>query len=191
MKLSKYAKLVKRTGELILLRVDNAGVWLGTGTGLYRCEGVPETIDVGTIQVLLDFDEKTKERVHAMVEDNMDPGDVYGMDICDFNSEEQHVQRYGFAINYKGTYVNVMICENGDLLFVDETLLAPVSDILEKSEYAQLTARKARNGERYLVVKDGMITVAAVMPVKFLNQEFFADLQDFEGRCASQLQQET
>lgn len=42
MKLSKFANLVKAGGRCAVLHVEGSGIWLSTGTAIYRATELPD-----------------------------------------------------------------------------------------------------------------------------------------------------
>ena len=49
--------------------------------------------------------------------------------------------------------------------FIPVSKLAPVMDEIKKSDYINYCLRRAKNGSRYYVVRDGMMVRAALLPI--------------------------
>ena len=49
--------------------------------------------------------------------------------------------------------------------FIPVSKLAPVMDEIKKSDYINYCLRRAKNGSRYYVVRDGMMMRAAILPI--------------------------
>lgn len=186
MKLSKYAKLVKRGGHCLLCHVAGSGIWLGTKYGVYRADGLPESVDSETILTILDFDTAAAQKITVNEEWFDSTRDMNGMNLSDNSGLDVAAKRYPLSVIYKGAYASGLICDDQELVFYSDNLLSPVLDIIQKSEYAEIVVRVMKSRQRYVVVRDGMQTIAGIMPMKILNDEFLGDLEDFHARCVDQ-----
>ena len=186
MKLSKFAKLVKWGGYCHLFHVTGNGIWLGTRYGVYRAAGLPETVDSKTILPILDFDPTTAQKITVNEEWFDSTRDINGLNLSDSSYPDITAKRYPLSVVYKGKCAVGLLCDDEELVFYDDNLLSPVNDVLQKSQYAEIVVRVAESGRRFVVVRDGMETIAGIMPVAMLDKEFLADLADFEARCTEQ-----
>ena len=92
-------------------------------------------------------------------------------DVCGLNLEDA-VQN---EVECKTSYINLNI--GGALLmgltdpnektidFIAASKLVPVMDEIKKSDYTNYCLRRAANGSRYYVIRDGMIVRAALLPI--------------------------
>ncbi len=186
MKLSKFAKLVKWGGYCHLFHVAGNGIWLGTRYGVYRAAGLPDTVDSKTILPILDFDPIAAQKITVNEEWFNSTQDINGLNLSDSSYPDIAAKRCPLSVVYKGRCAVGMFCEDEELVFYDDNLLTPVNDVLQKSQYAEIVVRVDESGRRFVVVRDGMETIAGIMPVARLDKEFLADLADFQTRCTEQ-----
>jgi hypothetical protein len=186
MKLSKFARLVKQTGLLYLFHVSGGGVWLGTHYGFYRASGLPDTVDDSTILAILDFDTKAAMKIIVHEENINNERDIFGFDLSDDHTPDIEAKKFSVAAVYKGTFATALLCDDGELVFYDEAHLAPLADVLKESNYVQTVVRVNKKGVRYVVIRDGLETVAGIMPMQIISKEFLGDLQEFQARCTEQ-----
>lgn len=64
MKLSKYVKLVKGGGYCMVAHVEDSGIWLGTGSAIFRATELPDMVGEEQVRTVLDMPEKAWEKVH-------------------------------------------------------------------------------------------------------------------------------
>ena len=62
----------------------------------------------------------------------------------------------------------------------------PLMDEIKKSDYVSYTVRRSKNGSLFMVVRDGMDVLGAILPVKIVTKEYLSDLAEFEALCAQQ-----
>lgn len=55
MKLSKFANLVKAGGRCAVLHVAGSGIWLSTGTAIYRATELPDMEGSEQVRTVLDM----------------------------------------------------------------------------------------------------------------------------------------
>ena len=190
MKLSRFAKLVKQGGILYLCHVKGSGLWLGARTGFFRADGLPVTVDEATILAVLDFDTKTQEKIVVRELDFDSDREMFGMNLSDDAAPDIDAKKITVAAVYKGTYTTALLCDDGELVFYDETQLSPLADVFKESDYVRTVVRVTEKGGRYVVIRDGFETVAGIMPMNILTKDFLGDLQDFEARCVEQFMRE-
>lgn len=162
MKLSKYASLVKGCGRCIVARVEGSGIWLGTDSALYRATELPEPEGADQVWAMLDLPEKAWNKVHMSEIRAESTTDVLGMDLSPYAAGEQDADKLKMMATHNGLWCACYRCrEDGELIFFDEGALGPVMEELRRSDYIRFTARRAKNGARYLAVHDGFDTGAA------------------------------
>ena len=160
MKLSKFANLVKNGGRCAVLHVAGSGIWLSTGTAIYRATELPDMEGSEQVRTVLDMTADAWKKVY-LTED------------------------WPAAPN--GLWCSACRCKvDGELIFYNEAYLAPLAEEIKKSEYIYYTARQTQTGQRYLVVHDGMDVLAAIMPMNILKEEYINDLAEFQALCMEQ-----
>lgn len=156
MKLSKFANLVKNGGRCAVLHVAGSGIWLSTGTAIYRA---------------------TPESINNVLGLNLAP---YAQGEQDTEKLKVAAAPNGLWCSACRCKVD------GELIFYNEAYLAPLAEEIKKSEYIYYTARQTQTGQRYLVVHDGMDVLAAIMPMNILKEEYINDLAEFQALCMEQ-----
>ncbi len=190
MKLSEYAKIAKREGCCTLLNVGGSGPWLATRSSVY-CAGELPQIEYGDeMRTVLDLPEKDWKKIQWKTLECGSLDNVLGMNLREYDELEAYAKKMSMQAVYKGHTATALLCSDGELVFYNESLLAPVAKQLKESDYAQTVVRKYANGRRYVVVKDGIEVLAAVMPLDIITKEYLEELADFEVKCTGQFHRE-
>ena len=185
MKLNKFAALVKRGGICQIWNVKDSGMWLATGNAVYRATHLPLLHGVEQVRTVLGLTQKNMEKI-MLREDEFESSDnVYGLDLTDYHDGDLHTMRLKITALWSGIYYTGVKCDDGELVFFDNSLLAPVVEELT-SEYGEIVVRKDARGIRYVIVRDAFDVVAAIMPRKIITREFLGDLAEFEADCTMQ-----
>ena len=172
MKLQKVAKLCKKTGVMRIFYGANDWIWyISDGVAAYPVHGVP-VMDKDSLFTMFDYDQKTREGI-LYTEAQLNSGVIDFADKTDGEVEAK-----------LGTYRNMQICHGGYILqplgYKDRLLLFDVTKLapLEQSQYRALYVRVAASGVPYVVVKDGELLVAAILPMLEVPEEFTTALED-------------
>lgn len=190
MKISKFVKLVKNAGRCIVADVEDSGIWLGNGYGFYRATNLPKMSGREQVRTVLDVPEKAWEKVHLEEEEFESVRNVMGMNLSDYDKGEKRAEKVRVVAALDGVWAACCRCNDGELIFYRESLLSPIMDEVENSDYSMFTVRRMTNGQRYLAVHDGMNLLAAVMPMQVVSQEYLVSLAEFEAMCTEQLYRE-
>lgn len=186
MKLSKYAALVKREAYCAVFRVQNDGVWLGLPGAMYRAGELPEFSGREQTRAILSLDDKQMDKVFLREYDCETLQNVIGFNLQEFDPGEQATRPVAMVAAAKGMYVSALRTPDDELIFYNESYLAPLSDVLKDSNYLEMTVRRLASGMRYIAVKDGFNILAIILPMKVVCEKFLADLQEFEALCTEQ-----
>jgi len=192
MKIGKYTRLIKKQGYGVWINSKDKSVYLATGASIYKAPGLPPVSGTGAITAVLDIDQKAAGKIFLKEEYAEGVTDVLGFDLSDFPQEgEQDAERLKVAAVEEGAIFSVLRSRDGEMVFYNQELLAPLADKLndkDGSAYISYAIRRHnRNGQPFIVVKDGFQTLAAIMPVSVLSDEYISDLQDFQIMCMDQL----
>lgn len=191
MKLSKYVKLVKSCGYCAVIHVAGSGIWLGTPNAVYRATELPEMEGEDQVRTVLDMTEKAWEKVYLKESWAESIRNIFGMNLAEFEEGEQKTERLKVLAVHKGVWATGLRCANdGEIIFYNEALTAPLSEEIKNSEYITYTVRKTSAGQRYVVVHNGFDVLAAIMPMQVVTQEFLADLAEFQALCTEQYYRE-
>ena len=157
MKLSKFANLVKAGGRCAVLHVAGSGIWLSTGTAIYRATELPDMEGSEQVRTVLDMTADAWKKVYLTEDWPESVSNVLGLNLAPYAQGEQDTEKLKVA-----------------------------AEEIKKSEYIYYTARQTQTGQRYLVVHDGMDVLAAIMPMNILKEEYINDLAEFQALCMEQ-----
>lgn len=73
------------------------------------------------------------------------------------------------------------LIEKGSVIFIDKAYLAPLSDIPYEDLF--YFARTDKSGQTYITVKQGFEIVAAIYPVRVIEESFVAEINTFAQLC--------
>lgn len=187
MKLSKFANLVKNGGRCAVLHVAGSGIWLSTGTAIYRATELPDMEGSEQVRTVLDMTADAWKKVYLTEDWPESVSNVLGLNLAPYAQGEQDTEKLKVAAAPNGLWCSACRCKvDGELIFYNEAYLAPLAEEIKKSEYIYYTARQTEAGQRYLVVHDGMDVLAAIMPMNILKEEYINDLAEFQALCMEQ-----
>ena len=180
MKLSKFANLVKAGGRCAVLHVAGSGIWLSTGTAIYRATELPDMEGREQVRTVLDMTADAWKKVYLTEDWPESVSNVLGLNLAPYAQGEQDTEKLKVAAAPNGLWCSACRCKvDGELIFYNEAYLAPLAEEIKKSEYIYYTARQTQTGQRYLVVHDGMDVLAAIMPMNILKEEYITTLRNF------------
>ena len=191
MKINKFTGLVKKRGMCYWINTDS-GVYLGTQVSMYNAQGLPQVNDKGQVQTILDFDQKTRDKVAVDISYIPRITELRGVNMCnEVLDDDVRAERMYLAAVVDGVQYAALLDDDGELIFFDERFLAPIADILKDDyDYIQYYIRKNHKGEPYIIIKNGLMTVAAVSPMRVLSEGYLAELKKFSERCKKQFAKE-
>ena len=181
MKISKIAKLVKKTGCVQLIRVDAAKMFLGAGANaVYATEGLPLISGKEQARIILDLTKEQMDKIDVVE----DVGTIRTTGLIDFNMKpddkeaiEWEAKRLPAAAVVSGEIVDVLELEDGEIILFDSEYLDPLKEE-QKSPYFKLKVRETSAKRKYIVVYDGLFIIAAIMPMT-VGSEYFKQLDNF------------
>ena len=194
MKMSAFSKLVKKTGHCTTFIkpeeiTAQREICMSNGCAIYKAVSVPEPKDEAQTYALLDMSKKQAEKISLSYEEYETMSDVGGFDLSDgVTAGESDTETDNIEITYKGNAYTALRCSNGEFIFYNPQYLAPLREKID-SPYFKLAAREYINGAKrfnYVVAKDGLTVLAAIMPISILNEEFINNLENFTETCKSQ-----
>ena len=196
MKISKYTALIKKKGYGVWINSKNKQeCYLATSASVYKAHGLPYVDELEVAKAILDIDKKAEEKILLKLEYQARVTDVLGFDLSDgVLPGEKRAEHNRAAAVIDDIYYSALRCRGGELIFYDRALLAPLKDRFkdkEAAEYINYAIRyHMRSGDPYVVVKDGFETLAAILPVRILSEDYISELQDFQLMCMDQLHRE-
>lgn len=187
MKISKFSRLAQRAKYLDIIYFSGSGTtWMSNGYGFYSTMSFPRISDVGEILTAFDITRKAAEDMHFGNLAYDSPDGLQDIDLDNYSSEEADAQVMQVVISV-GDRILKAVKAAGQLIFFDGSLLGPIQDELTDDDgYIRHYVRRNAKGTPYIVIKNGTIAIAAIMPVKVLNSLFMDALKDFYGLCLTQ-----
>ena len=181
MKISKIAKLVKKTGCVQLIRVDADKMYLGAGAGaVYATEGLPLISGREQARIILDLAKDQMEDIEVVE----DVGTLTTTGLINFNMKaddkeaiEWETTRIPAAAIVDGKIIDLLELEGGEILLFDSDYLSPLKEE-QKSPYFKLKVRENDQKQKYIVAYDGLFIKAALMPTT-VGFDYFQKLDSF------------
>lgn len=187
MKISKFVQTIKSTGQCAVIHAPGE-IYLSTGYSIYKAPELPDITGMSQIAAVLDVEPKKLKKIHIEEYYCKDKANILGFDLSECPHGELETMPLDIAAVIEGNIFKVFVCrDNGEMIFFDESLLAPIKDRIKKEDaYIDYTARIHPTGDKYIVVKDGIEVLAAILPVKVLSEKYIKDLREFYLRCDEQ-----
>lgn len=179
--LKKVINLCKNREHIALF---NAGdrQWISDGFAVYPLEGVP-FFDAESLMAVFDIKGKKKEKM-AKYHFSELPEQYCFDDVCE---EETLCEIHPVKICIDSvTYTQVLTSKGCE--FVSNKYLEPLKDTNE--DMMGIYERFTADGNSYFVVKDGLLLIALILPVKVLNEKTMSDLKMFVNRCEVRMKNE-
>lgn len=186
MKISKFVQTIKSTGLCIVFHAPGE-IYQSNGKAIYTAPEIPDITGMSQIAAVLDIDPKKLKKLVVQEERCSDRAHINGHDLSERTSDELEVSKMDVAAVIDGNIYAAFLCHNnGEAIFFDESLLAPIKDRIKENDYIDYTARIHPKGHKYIIVKDGIEVLAAILPAKVISDHYIKDLRDFYLRCEEQ-----
>lgn len=171
MKLKAVAAVCRSNKTLVICRQDGRQL-VGNGHALYDVRGLPEMMPE---EVLRMFDVKETQISNWYIPDvRME----MPYNFRDDDDEEEELHNDLPAIQYLGDFVQPLHTEAGEIIFVDKDLLKPID-----GDMTRYFLRRKGNGERYVVIKDGFLFEALIMPYDMITSVLCEKLEKLWRAC--------
>lgn len=189
MKLSKIAKQVSKAGLCDVYADEHGtGVYIGVGNAIYHVQDLPMPCAGDQMRIMLDIPTKKWEKVSCVIQAGPPP-----LDMAHTASGEMLMTEYTLMT---GSNYLILVDEHskgedkkkGKLAFVDEELLAPMRG--EAKDYIGYACRFTASGKPYIVIKNGMYVIAAVVPVLVDVGKVAEQMARFESICLSEAERD-
>ncbi len=175
MKVKKAIDLFKKHGS-IHIHDGPDFQWITDGSAIYPLFELPDFTEE-TICIAYDIDFKKSAKMNI----KRYPDLPESINLEDSIKEEKEVEEYTkFSLIYGGRCLKAFVAENG-IVFIDSAYLAPLSDI--SYENIRYFERTSTQGTTYIAVKNGLELVAAIFPVKVIEDTFVAEINTFAQLC--------
>lgn len=171
MKLKAVAAVCRSNKTLVICRQDGRQL-VGNGHALYDVRGLPEMTPE---EVLRMFDVKEEQISNWYITDVRMETPYNFRDVAD---EEEELHDDLPAILYLGNFVQPLHTEAGESIFVDKDLLKPID-----GDMTRYFLRRKENGERYVVIKEGFLFEAMIMPYDMTTSVLREKLEKLWRAC--------
>ena len=173
MKFTDIAKVAKRDKVCYIMDDVDGSQWLNTMDAVYRLEGLPKMNSDDFLNLLgVPENKKNKWEIGDMM-------DEAGLTKTDRPGEmELTADPAGISVFYNSMCMTPFYTPDG-VLWMDEDLLEPVRKI--DSHYLRFFLRREK-GRRMVAVKDGLILVAVISPVK-MSDDFMDKINIMWRKC--------
>lgn len=121
MKLSKFANLVKNGGRCAVLHVAGSGIWLSTGTAIYRATELPDMEGSEQVRTVLDMTADAWKKVYLTEDWPESVSNVLGLNLAPYAQGEQDTEKLKVAAAPNGLWCSACRCKvDGELIFYNE-----------------------------------------------------------------------
>ena len=104
MKLSKFANLVKAGGRCAVLHVAGSGIWLSTGTAIYRATELPDMEGSEQVRTVLDMTADAWKKVYLTEDWPESVSNVLGLNLAPYAQGEQDTEKLKVAAAPNGLW---------------------------------------------------------------------------------------
>ena len=146
------------------------------------------------IGAVLDIEPKKLKKIQIEEKHSREKSDIWGLNLEDASAvSEQDAERLETVAVIDGNCWAALAYDAGKMLFFDESLLSPLADRLNneyRKPYIRYAVRYRDDGSCYIVIKDGLEMLGAILPVKVLTDRYIDILWAFCSMCEKQLRRE-
>lgn len=181
MKLKKLGEILKKSKRAVIFQKQTESgfvvQYLSDGSGIYPCFGLPRLTKEGLLTIL-DIEKSKWDGWH--VSEKEIPEDIC---LSDTDDVEWNAFPTFYNIDLGNRVVTPLETELNGIVFLDIKYLTPLQD----TPGLQFFIRKSRGGELYIAVKNGVLLVAVIMPVRVVCGAFLEKSREFMARITTEL----
>lgn len=167
MKIKDIGALCKSRKVIYIVTERDEQQYIGDGAALYKINGLP-LLTGEEVKTLFDVKAKDREKITVISDDEI------MLDISDYWTGEKEAKAEYFTFCY-GERVLMPLSTDDEIVLIEYKYLKPVSD---EQEYQTFWKRTDERGNNYIVVKNGMIAQAAILPVVIKDKVFVTKLYE-------------
>lgn len=207
--ISKFSRLAKKKGSCQWVNLNGDGAVLITGRAAYHAPLLPrisnleypeEDQRIDAIFGILDIDTDLKGKKFNAYEMSA-PGrvDVLGYNLAEFDEDEDEADiAKMLVLSEENEIYTPIITHRGDgIFFIKTDYLEPIKDTMENPKHSGYVTTSIRrhidsrgNARPYVVIKNGMIPIAAIEPSRIITKKWLEEMQDFLFICRDQYDKE-
>lgn len=178
MKVKKAVDICKKR-NVITLYDSTDGQWLSDGSAIYPLFELPEFTEE---TICLAYDINMKKAASMVIVRHSELPE--GINFEDAALDETQVVEGPMDLNYKGQWLKPIITSQG-IEFINGEYLKPLSDISD--EGLLFFERITDKGNKYFAVKQGLLIVAIIFPMRVIDEAFVKEMQAFATLCEASL----
>ncbi|MBQ4347361.1 MAG: hypothetical protein IJC39_02820 [Firmicutes bacterium] len=167
MKIKDIGTLCKSRKVIYIATERDEQQYIGDGAALYKINGLP-LLNGEEVKTLFDIKAKDREKVTVIDYDGQP------LDMNDYSDGEVRADAAYFTFCY-GEKVLLPLGTAEEIILIEYKYLKPVSD---EQEYQNFWKRTDNNGNSYIVVKNGMLAQAAILPFVIKDKAFINKLYE-------------
>lgn len=182
MKVKKAVDICKKRNIIRLYDSDD-GQWLSDGSAVYPLFELPDFTEE---TICLAYDINMKKAASMVI--SRYPALPEGIDFSDAPKNEKQVVEGPMELNYKGQWLKPIVTSQG-IEFINGEYLKPLSDISDQG--LLFFERITDNGNKYFAVKQGLLIVAIIFPMRVIDEAFVKEMDAFAALCEASLHNQT
>ena len=167
MKIKDIGALCKSRKLIYIATEDNDQQYIGDGAALYKISGLP-LLTGEEYKTLFDVKAKDREKITVLDDGSMP------LSLEDYCQGEKEAKAEYFTFYY-GERVLMPLSTEDEVILIEYKYLKPLSD---DQAYQSFWSRTDGNGNSYIVVKNGMLAQAAILPVVIKDKIFISKLYE-------------
>ncbi len=181
MKIKKLSTILKKRKRAIIFeRQSSNGIvfqYISDGSALYPIYGLPR-LRKESLLTILDIPQEKWSDWHVSVKDGPE-----GMNLTDVDETESQAFPTFYSLQVGEKTMMPLETEYNGVLFLDRKYLNPISDAAGFSYFK----RQDKAGNDYIAVKEGLLILAVIMPVRMVTPDFCERTREFQLRCTKEM----
>lgn len=174
MKIQKIISLIKKTKRICLACKDGMQ-WIGDGSAFYAIHSLPE-LDEDGIFAMADIPEDKRGSYTFEF--------IGWLPIFDEDYVHEVAERLGDMLyTYHGRTMAPFSCSDGSVYMIDVKYLKPID--IDFYGYGTACVCKSKDDEPIILIKDGFITLAAIVPVK-AGSAFIEEIKEMAAKLRTE-----
>ena len=169
MKIKAIESICKNEKRIAIFHNPRGVQWIGAIGAMYPLYSMPE-LSEETVYTAFDIVEDNRGKINYTEEQELPS--IY--DYSDFALGEVELLTSKLRIQYRGVTL-LPVRTSGGIVYINKVYLSPFSD---SKNGVRLCERQDKNGNTYLVVKDGMLLLGIILPYDVVDEDFAKELSN-------------
>lgn len=176
MKISKIKSICskrKSVGLYQKIAKDTVIQYISDGYAMFIVDNLP-FLDKRALLTLFDIPERMWQKW------NVCERTEFGLNVEDTTLDEQIIEDFGISVVHNGEIYRTLYTSEG-IVFINSSYIAPLTDLTNIEFYE----RQTNAGQIYIVIKEGLLFKAAIMPYKMISENYIKSLKRHYAECVS------